>query len=148
LIPNYINQDIWEHLSIQVGNDQIVSVSGDRPNITADIEWGLSKSQFGYSIMERDDMTGDYEVTFYFLDEDTKEVSKYENKSLPIPKGPRASYDDDDETVPPAAPTEGDPTISGTPSWTHNPYKGFGLGMVTVVLASIISFGFGLVNLY
>jgi hypothetical protein len=45
LIPNYINQDIWEHVSIQVGNDHIVSVSGDRPNITADIEGGEAPIQ-------------------------------------------------------------------------------------------------------
>lgn len=143
MIPNYINQDIWEHMSIQVGNDNIV-IGGDRPNITADIEWGLSKSEFGYSIMERDDTTGDYEVTFYFLDEETKEVVKYENKSLPIPKGPRVSddTDNDDETTPPAVPTEGDPTEA--PNSSDTPYNSFGLSLViALLLASISSFGFG-----
>mmetsp|Transcript_1925 Transcript_1925/g.3473 ORF Transcript_1925/g.3473 Transcript_1925/m.3473 type:complete len:175 (-) Transcript_1925:247-771(-) len=81
LIPNYVEQDIWTSLRVEVGRDGL--------GIFGDIEWGLAKSEYGYAIMDRNANTNDYEVNFYFYNGDTGLVELLEDNSLMIPKGPR-----------------------------------------------------------
>ncbi|KAL3765302.1 hypothetical protein ACHAW5_006087 [Stephanodiscus triporus] len=99
LIPNWVNQDSLTRIKLEVGQPEL--------NIVATVKRGITMSQFGYGIMERNDGM-DYDVTFYGLDETTRKVGVLDF-SMTIPKGPRVPYPLD---------TNDSPSASDLPSGT------------------------------
>jgi hypothetical protein len=100
MIPNFVDQDSLARIKLEVGQPEL--------NIAATVKRGITMSQFGYGIMERNDDNMDYDVTFYGLDETTREVGVLDF-SMTIPKGPRVPYPQE---------TNDSPSASDLPSGT------------------------------
>lgn len=94
LIENYVNQDAIPGVVLEVGRDR---------SYTGVVEKGITSSAYGFGIMERNDETGDYDVTFYNLDMKTQELVDVDF-AMTIRKGPRVkstsdSPDDDNSSA-------------------------------------------------
>ena len=106
-------------------------------------------------MMERNDETLDYEVSFYFLNSDTKEIELYQEASLAIPRGPRVPSAEDNTTTssmdildeesgdngggtgeePGSEPTpSAPPTDESSAAWTANALHRALLGAVLIVI--------------
>jgi hypothetical protein len=85
LIKNYVNQDSLSRIRLDVGRPEL--------GMSATVKRGITKSQFGYGIMERNAHMG-YDVAFYALDQTTREVGM-EDFNMTIPAGPRVVPSDD-----------------------------------------------------
>jgi hypothetical protein len=95
MIPNYIEQDVFPHIKIDVGREGV--------NYTGIVERGITMSKFGFGIMERADDLSGYEVAFYAFNDDTRAVDPIDF-TLWIPKGPRKGLPNDDGTADPVTP--------------------------------------------
>ena len=126
----------------------MVEVAGETIKMAGDIEWGLSISKYGYTIMERNDTTGDYVGTFYFLNEETLEVEAYENRTITIPKGPRVGSSDESETdgseeateETPTEASEETPTEASTSGPSHNFWYSRSIDWSSCLVLYILSF--------
>ena len=85
LINNYVNQDSLSRIRLEVGRPEL--------GMSATVKRGITKSKFGYGIMERNARMG-YDVAFYALDQTTHEVGM-EDFNMTIPAGPRVVPSDD-----------------------------------------------------
>jgi hypothetical protein len=87
MIKNYINQDAWPGIVVQVG--------ANTSRFMGIVESGLSAADmYGYAVMERNSSNGRYHVKFRSLNMSMMEMVTL-NYQVEIPKGPRVCVKSD-----------------------------------------------------
>eukprot|EP00550_Attheya_septentrionalis_P010292 CAMPEP_0198288844 /NCGR_PEP_ID=MMETSP1449-20131203/7220_1 /TAXON_ID=420275 /ORGANISM="Attheya septentrionalis, Strain CCMP2084" /LENGTH=662 /DNA_ID=CAMNT_0043987061 /DNA_START=151 /DNA_END=2136 /DNA_ORIENTATION=+ len=91
-IPNYVNQDIFPYLQLQVGQE----TDNGSTLFQGRVEKGISDSRmFGFALMDRNTDTKNYDVTFLSLNRTTSIPKLVELEfQLTIKKGPRVTNSD------------------------------------------------------